>query len=104
MQYQVLVENQANGRFAAAVVGIPNCVAEAATQAEALRKAKTALEERLAHSQLFTIEVEGATTNPWLEIAGSLRDDVTFDDWQAEIAEYRRQEDDQPIEAATVKP
>jgi hypothetical protein len=47
------------------------------------------------------VEYREATSNPWLEIAGSLRDDSTFDDWQAEIAEYRRQEDAKPIEPTT---
>jgi hypothetical protein len=35
------------------------------------------------------------TTNPWLESHGSLRDDPTFDDFMTEIAQYRRQLEDE---------
>ena len=104
MEYQVLVENRANGHFVAAVVGIADCVVEAPTPDEALRKAKVALEERLHNSRLFTIEVETAPPNPWRELYGSLRDDPTFDDWQAEIADYRRQVDAEPIETNPITP
>ena len=104
MQYQVLVEHRTNGHFAASVLGIPDCVVEAATQEAALHKAKTALEERLSKSTLFTIEVENAQPHPWLEIYGSLRDDPTFDDWQTEIANYRREVDAEPIELSQAIP
>ena len=94
MQYQVLVEHRAHDLFFATVVGIPDCVAEGATQEEALTNAKTTLKKRLARSTLFTIEIEEtsakAADNPWLEVHGSLRDDPTFDDFMAEIASYRR--------------
>lgn len=98
MQYQVLVQNLPDGLFSAFVIGIPDIVAEGATEEEALDKAKTLLKERLAIGRLFTIEVEGApagvVANPWLETHGSLRDDPTFDDWVKEIAKYRREVDD----------
>lgn len=97
MQYQVLVESRAHGLFLATVIGVPECVAEGATQQEALANAKAVLKERLARSELFTIELEGmsatSAANPWLEVHGSLRDDPTFDDFMAEIASYRQQLD-----------
>jgi predicted RNase H-like HicB family nuclease len=96
MQYQVLVENLPDGLFSALVIGVPDVVAEGATVEEALNNAKTLLEERLATSRLFTIEVEApavVAANPWLETHGVLRDDATFDDWVDEIAKYRREVD-----------
>jgi predicted RNase H-like HicB family nuclease len=97
MQYQVLVENRADGLFSATVVSVPDCVAEGTTQEEALTNAKAILKERLAKGVLFTIELEEppakATPNPWLEVHGSLRDDPTFDDFMAEITGYRQQRD-----------
>jgi predicted RNase H-like HicB family nuclease len=96
MQYQVLVQNLPDGLFSAFVIGVPDVVAEGATVEEALSNAKTLLEERLATSKLFTIEVEapaGVVSNPWLETHGVLRDDATFDDWVEEIAKYRREVD-----------
>ena len=97
MEYQVLVEDRANGLYAATVVGVPDCIAEGTTQEEALHNAKTILQERLAKGELFTIELEEkpakAAANPWIEIHGSLRDDPTFDDFMAEISSYRQDRD-----------
>ena len=94
MQYQVFVQSRTDGLFSATVVGVPDCIAEGATQEEALTKATATLRARLAKGKLFTVEVEEApakkATNPWLEIHGSLRDDPTFDDFMTEIADSRR--------------
>ncbi len=99
MRYQVLVENLPDGLFSAFVIGVPDVVTEGATVEEALNKAKTLLRERLVTGRLFTIEVgevpAGVVTNPWLETHGVLRDDATFDDWVGEIANYRREIDDE---------
>src|SRR5712691_8640928 len=95
MQYQVFVQSRADGVFAAAVVGVPQCVAEGATPEEALAKVTTALRAELATGKLFTIELEATAAtvlpNPWLELHGSLRDDPTFDDFQAEVARARQE-------------
>ena len=92
MSYQVLVEMVPEGLYAATVIGVPDCVAEGATKEEALRNASAKLHERLAKGELFTIEgPPSQTTNPWLEIHGSLRDDPTFDDLVSEIDSYRRE-------------
>lgn len=97
MEYQVLVEDRADGLFSATVVGVPDCVAEGTTQEEALSNAKAVLRERLNKAELFTIDVEEkpakAAVNPWIEIHGSLRNDPTFDDFMAEITISRRERD-----------
>jgi hypothetical protein len=36
------------------------------------------------------------TPNPWVQGAGMFRDDPLFDQWQAAIAEYRREVDEDP--------
>jgi predicted RNase H-like HicB family nuclease len=99
LQYQVLVQNLPDGLFSAFVIGVPDIVAEGATEEEALDKATTLLKERLATGKLFTIEVDeipnGGVANPWLDTHGALRDDPTFDDWVEEIAKYRREVDDE---------
>ncbi len=58
MQYQVLVENVGDEMFSAAVLGIPDGIAEGPTEEEALNKATRMLKERLAKGDLFNIEVE----------------------------------------------
>jgi hypothetical protein len=43
-------------------------------------------------AKLIALEVP-ATDNPWIRIEGVYQDDPLFDEWQAAIAEYRRQAD-----------
>lgn len=97
MQYQVLVENVADEMFSATVIGVPDCVAEGATEEEALNNATSLLKARLAKGDLFNIEVEAlpspVSANAWLDVHGSLRDDPTFDDFMTEISSYRQQKD-----------
>ncbi|MDM8522624.1 hypothetical protein QUF80_04560 [Desulfococcaceae bacterium HSG8] len=57
---------------------------------------KTRLSEYLTkRSELIRIEVPLAESpdNPWLDKFGWFRNDPTFDDWQAEIAAYRKETD-----------
>ncbi len=93
MQYRVLVQNQ-NNHFTASVLGFPNLIAEGRTREEALERARAALEEQLAESELVTIEVAAPrleqSHNVWLNEFGRFREDPTFDDFLNEIAATRR--------------
>ncbi len=96
MQYQVFVQNQTNNGFIAAIIGMPDCLAEGHTKEEAIANAKTALQSRLARGEVVTIDVEPSTNqeaNPLLKHFGRFKDDPTFDDYLAEIEAYRRQVD-----------
>ena len=86
MSYQVLVEKVPDGIFSATVIGLSDCVAEGLPKEEALENANMKLKERLARSELITIEgAPSQEINPWLEIHGSLRDDPTFEDFVSEM-------------------
>ncbi len=97
MQYRVLLQNQ-NNQFIASVLGFPDLSAEGRTREEALERARTALEERLAQSELVTIDVAAShlegNGNTWLAEFGRFRDDPTFDDFISEIAAVRRGSDE----------
>ena len=96
MQYQIFVQQQDNNGYRASVLGIPDCVAEGATEAEAIANAKAALSQWLAQGKVVTVEInDGAIKehNPWLRIIGSCVDDPTWDEFQANIAGYRRELD-----------
>jgi hypothetical protein len=99
MRYQIFVQHQANNGFVAAVLGIPDCIAEGQTEEEAIANAKASLSSRLAQGKIVSVELEdltGKTTgNPWLESFGVFKDDPTFDDFLEKIAEYRRQVDEE---------
>ncbi len=97
MQYQLLVQSQSDHSYVAAVLGVPDCVAAGQTKDEAIANAKAALEDRLAKSEIVTIEVGeptvSETENPWLKSFGAFKDDPTYDDFLERIAEYRRELD-----------
>ncbi len=97
MFYQVLVQNQPNNGYAASIIGIPDCLAEGQTREEALANVKNALMELLARGEVVTIEVESneqkPVNDPWLNLIGRFEDDPTYDDFLANIAEYRRELD-----------
>lgn len=97
MTYQIFVQHQTTNGYRAFVLGIPDCVVEGTTEAEAIAKAKVALSQWLAQGKLINIEIVNdvpvETDNPWLRLAGKYADDPTWDEYQANIAEYRRELD-----------
>ena len=80
MRCQVFLQNQAEQRFIASFVGIPNLSVEGSTEAEAIARVKTALESQLVTGKFVTIEVgkplSPLISDPW---------DPTFDDFLAEV-------------------
>jgi len=60
---------------------------------------EAALEALANQNILFTevvkleVPLPNETGNPWLDKFGWFKDDPTFDDWQAEIAAYRKEVD-----------
>jgi predicted RNase H-like HicB family nuclease len=97
MTFQIFIQNQPEQGYVASVIGIPDCVAEGATKEEAVVKAKEVLSRLLTQGEIVSVEMENVLQtqpdNPWLKIAGKYKDDPTWDDFQANIAEYRRELD-----------
>lgn len=98
MQYQIFVQSYANNGFVAAVIGMPDCLAEGQTKEEAVANAKAALQSRLSQGEIVTIDVEpqaAQENNPLLKHFGRFKDDPTFDEYLADIEAYRRQVDEE---------
>lgn len=97
MTYQIFVQGQPESGYVASVIGVPDCVAEAETEEEAVAKAEEALKQWLSQGKIVTVEIDNGEAaqvkNPWLELCGAFADDPTWDDFQANIAEYRRELD-----------
>lgn len=91
--------------------------AEGATREEALDKLRELIRSRLPNGaelanldigttaevqslrqEVATLrdQIQKITANPWEKIQGIFKDDPMFDEWQAAIAEYRRQVDEDP--------
>jgi predicted RNase H-like HicB family nuclease len=106
MQYQIFVQNPAESHFTASVLGMPACVAEGHTEAEAVAKAEGLLDEQLATGKIVTVDKPaGTSTNgkspsdparrkgdfSSLPGHGIFKDDPTFDDFVERMAEWRAQ-------------
>jgi predicted RNase H-like HicB family nuclease len=57
MQFHIFIQNPLDNHFTATVIGMPDWVATGTTEAEALRKVESLLDERLANGKIVTIEV-----------------------------------------------
>ncbi|BAU11915.1 hypothetical protein LEP3755_24390 [Leptolyngbya sp. NIES-3755] len=92
MQYQIFVQNRSQQHFIASVLGMPNLVAEGRTEAEAIEKAKSALEEQLATGKLVTIDLPSReSSEASMKYAGIFEHDSTFDDFMNHLAKIREE-------------
>jgi predicted RNase H-like HicB family nuclease len=70
--------------------------AEGATRDEALQKLQLTIQDQLGTgAEIVSLEVPGVE-HPLARFAGMFKDDPLFDEWQAAIAEHRRQADEDP--------
>lgn len=69
-------------------------VAEGATSEEAISKVRAELSKEVeGGKRVVLVEIDAKEENPWLAMAGWLKDDPMFDEWQAAMKENRRQQD-----------
>ena len=96
MQIPVLVEPVANNGYRASSGEPLPLSAEGATAEEAVCRLRELLNNRMVGgTRLVSLDVP-SPENPWLLGAGMFKDDPLFEDWQNNIAERRRQIDDDP--------
>ena len=83
-------------KYIARVKDWPEVVVEERSRDRAITSVKSRLVDYLTKEvELIQVEVPlpGKTGNPWLDKFGWFKDDPTFDDLQAEIASFRRKQD-----------
>ena len=94
LTYDVLIENQQDGRVKAILLGLPECQGLGNTETEAIEKLSQSLQTRLETAKIVTLEIEASKVeNPWMKIAGKYKDDPQFDEMLEYIEEYRRELD-----------
>lgn len=96
MQVPVLIEPIVGNGYRASGMFPLDFTVEGTTREEALQKLQQTIGDRLTNgAELITVQVPQAD-NPWIRLEGIYKDDPLFDEWQAAIAEYRRQADQEP--------
>ena len=99
MQYQVFVKNPAESEFMASVIGLPNVTANGITEKEAIDKLKVILDAQFRNGKLVTIDIDipskiaEGKSDPWIDNIGIFQDDPTFDEFLAEVNNYRNEVD-----------
>lgn len=94
MQIPVAVEPTSTGLFRAQSLPPFAAVAEGATCEEAIAKVRAEISKEIeSGKKVVMVEIPGPNENPWLAMAGWLKDDPLFDEWQAAIEEFRQLRD-----------
>jgi hypothetical protein len=94
MQIPVVVEPVGSGQFRAQ--GFPPfaAFAEGRTSDEAVSKLREQFQNEIkAGKQVVMVDVPMVEDNPWLKIAGSLKDNPLLDEWKAAMEEFRHERD-----------
>lgn len=96
LTYDVLVENQSDGRVKATLLGLPDCHSLGNTETEAIEKLSQSLQTRLETAKIVTLEIAAPQIeNPWMKFAGIFKDDPQFDEMLEYIEADRRELDAQ---------
>lgn len=96
LTYDVLIENQPDGKFQATLIGLPDCQGFGNTETEAIEKLSQSLQHRLEAAKIVTLEIEiPKAEHPWMKFAGMFKDDPQFDEVLAYIESERRELDTQ---------
>lgn len=93
-------------------MGLSDVVADGKTEAEAIANVKSALTQQLVTAKVVKINVDSkiaqepldtehsskdnpSKDSPWIKYLGVFEDDPTFDDFLAEIEDYRKAVDEE---------
>jgi predicted RNase H-like HicB family nuclease len=96
MEYSVVVRPEAENKYVAQALAIPEIKAEAATEAEAVEQVSQALQQWLASAKVVQVSVPAPQNhNPWLEAFGRSADDPDFEDF---VEELKRARSEEPVE------
>lgn len=98
----LVVEKTEAGQSRASVLGLPDCVVEAATDEEAIEKLQNSVIERLAHARVMEVEIPLSQPNQakksWMKYAGVFKDDPDFAEVAERLRAERREEGDDLVE------
>ena len=94
MDVSVLIEPVSGHGYRATALMPTPVIVEGSTREEAVDRIRAVIDERLAHAELIQVRVsERESDNPWLELAGSWRNNPELEEVEENIQDYRRQVD-----------
>ena len=97
MQIPVLVEALGENHFRAEAPHPVALTAEGRSSEEAVQRLRDKIAATVADGkQIVPLEIPLKQDHPWLPYIGQFENDPLFDQWQAAIADYRREQSNDP--------
>lgn len=92
MQIPIIVETVGTERFRAQGLAPFLAVAEGKTTEEAVCKLRDEIRKEIeGGKRVVMLDIPTKDENPWLAMAGWLKDDPLYGEWRAEVEAYRDQ-------------
>ncbi len=92
--YHIIIKNESDRTFSAALLGWPGCKAFGETRSQALQNLHDLVNSQLAEAEIIPIKLTSSrSNNPWVSLAGKYENDPQYDEVLAHIEEYRRELD-----------
>jgi hypothetical protein len=94
MQIPILVEALGQDQYRAEAPAPFSVAAEGKSSAEAVQNLRSRIEQEFSNGKrIVMLDLSVDAENPWIQYAGHLKDETFLSDFQAGLAEYRRQRD-----------
>ena len=94
MQIPIVVEAVGQDQYRAEAPAPFSVTADGKTSAEAVQNLRERIAEEFSNGRkIVLIDLPMGDENPWIQFAGHLKDETFLSDFQAGLAEYRRQRD-----------
>ena len=93
MTMYVLIEHTPEGKVTASLIGWPDVTAQGSTEAEAMNSLRRSFTAHLGEAKVIPLELD--VERPWLQTAGIVKDDPFADEFDAAIAAYRQERDEE---------
>lgn len=96
MTYDILVTREAEKKYKARVLLLPEIVVTGKNEADVLNQVKVAIAHLRASSHIVRLDAPGLTgdsDDPWLRFAGYWQDDPDWESFQEEIFAFRKEID-----------
>lgn len=93
MRYDVLLTKDPQNGYTARPLLAPEISVTGTTEAETLARVRAALAQFHSQSRIVQVEVPDTDDDPWLRYAGMWKDDPDWDEFLADIEQFRREID-----------
>jgi len=93
MEYQILLNQNREGKYVATALALPGCIGQGETEEEAVTDVFEKATMLLSKTKIVTIDVSvpeaDVKSHPWLKKFGIFKDDLAFDSMMRSVYKKR---------------